>query len=48
MPMRTERWLYGKKQIDGDWYYFKDWGGMYQNAFIKNGRVSAMRLQMEN
>ena len=27
----------GKKQIDGDWYYFKDWGGMYQNAFIKNG-----------
>ena len=27
----------GKKQIDGDWYYFRDWGGMYQNAFIKNG-----------
>ena len=38
----------GKKQIDGDWYYFKDWGGMYQNAFIKTERVSAMRLQMEN
>ena len=35
--MRTERWLSEKNRSTVTGYYFKDWGGMHQNAFIKNG-----------